>query len=213
MLSSKIEILFVSLFLLLSSCFLSCGSNTPLYLNSEEGLSKIQKEIDNLAKSSQIDSLIVRSTYRNSMMSSILIITTNEHDGDEMKKSIEYIPNQDLLLQQDTKIKKEALHAFKVNLPSLIQYIEKAKTMLPSGFSYVDVHNIKYAASPFGEKYYIGLEVKTGNREDAISNEYVEEFYSQNMVKSTDPSSANASDVYHIVNFQLENNNLELIKK
>lgn len=209
MIGSKIQIFFISLFLLLSSCFLSCGDNAPMYLNSEEGLTKIQKEIDNLTKGIQIDSLIVRSTYRNSMMSSILIITTDENDGGEMKKSIEYIPNQDLLLQQDAKIKKEGLHAYKVNLPSLLQYIEKAKSMLPAGFSYVDVHTIKYAATPFGEKYYISLEVKTANREDAISNEYVEEFYTQNMVKSTD----NTSDVYHIVNFQLESNNLELIKK
>lgn len=204
----------LSLPLLLSVfIFTSCDSNKPMYLNSKEGVTEIQKKIEKLSAGNQIDSVSIRSTLRNSMLSSIYIITTDEKDTGENKKLVEYIYDPQFELREDSKIKRDALHAYKFNLSTAFDLVEKVKTMLPANMKYVDVHGLRYAASPFGEKFYIALEVDSN--EDLSKDEYVETFQSQGHYSVNKPDVALTTDVvdsYYVVTFSVEGSNIQMLK-
>lgn len=203
----------ISSLIFLSSALWSCGNNDPMYLNTEDELRKVQNKIENLADGAQIDSVSLRSTSRHSELSSILLIVTDEKDESETKTAIEYIPKQKLDLKEKSEIKKDALHSYKINVPDMMPYIDRAKNMLPSGYRYVDVNNIMYAASPFGEKYYFVLEIVPEG--EYVPNDFVEVFYIQSNVMGNQGTSqsANMADACYIVTFVSENGNLEMMKK
>lgn len=205
-------ILFVVLLAILSSC-----SNQPetYYLNRSEDYAKIQKHVDKLSKSIQIDTLSIRSSEGLSILSSIFIEGVKEEDESDLKTKIEFISRQNFTTEEQSKVKVEALHSNKINLEKLPPYIESAKEMLPVGCSYQDVRGIRYAASPFGEKYYIELEINIVDT-SLVDNEYVEEYYSQKqtpkVAQSIDFDAKKMGEAMYTILFILENNNLKMVK-
>lgn len=193
----------------------SCTKDTPMFLNKDSDLAKIQTKIEKLASSQQIDSVSIRSTEKKSLVSSIFVISTDTKKDNEYKNSVEFLPQQELTLNEKSKFKKDALHSYKINIPNLKQHIEASKDILPEGYTYRDVKSIQYNANPFGEKYYFSLEVSVvGKYED---NEYIEVYYDKqqatsNMKEATEQQINNMSNVYFIANFTVENETLEMVK-
>lgn len=214
MLNSKIKFDFLFLILLgsLFYFFVACNKNThPILMDSGKGLQELQKDIEKLANGNQVDSVCIRSTNRKSQMSSIYILLTDEKDKSEYKKVVEYIPSKDLNLIENSKTKKDALHTYKVNLASLSDYIENCKQLLPEGCSYKDVHSIRYSATPFGEKYYITLEVELDN--DNVVDDYIDVFYDPTVAIVSEKSIVSDKlPTYHTVTFLLEEGQLNMMK-
>lgn len=204
-----------SLGLLIGGAMLtSCSKDKPIYMNSKEGLTDAQEKVLKLADGAQIDSVSLRSTARRSLLSSMHLLLTDEKDQRETKSVVEFIPSKELNLREDSHIAKDALHSYKLNLVSLAEPIEKAKNMLPTGFTYKDVNRIMYAANVFEETYYIVLEVIP--QEEYEEHEYVDEFFAQpDYLGSQLPESPGelTSNKYYIVTYVLKNNDLQMVKK
>lgn len=197
-----------------ASLLTSCGKETPIYMNSKDGLADAQEKILKLADGAQIDSVSLRSTARKSLVSSMHLLLTDEKDQKETKSVVEFIPSKELNLRENSNIAKDALHSYKVNVTSLAEPIEKAKNMLPEGFTYKDVNRIMYAANAFEETYYIVLEVTP--LEEYEDHEYVDEFFAQPDYLGTQlPESPGelVTDKYYIVTYALKNNDLQMMRK
>lgn len=203
----------VSLWSFFSLVLCTSCTERPIYMNSKEGLLDAQRKVLELADGLEIDSLSLRSTSRKSLVSSLfLVLTDDQKQGDE-KIVVEFIPSKKIHLKEKSNISQKALHSFKIDLPSLAEPIERAKSMLPTGYIYKDVNRIMYGANILEETYYIALEVTPLNGDE--ENEYVEKFFAQPDYTVTQvPESGEdvASETYYIVTYSLKNNELKLLK-
>lgn len=205
--------------LMLSVLFMaSCADAPTYYMKTSDDWTKIGQKIEKLNGKNQIDSVNIRSTHRNSLVSSIYILSTDENDQSEYKRNVEYIPNKKFELKGQSNIKKGALHSSKFNIKTLENYIDQVKNQLPTEYKFKDIHGIRYSADPFGEKYYIAIEVSvdpTFEPNDSIEVRYVP----ANMMGSIDGnidistlSDQEANAKYHVITYLVENNNFSIIK-
>lgn len=155
----KSPILFFAAALLILT---SCSKPSTYYMKTSDDWNNISEKIADLSDGCQIDSLNIRATQRNSLVSSIYVLCTDVKDDSEFKKNAEYIPSKALEVKGKSKFKKGAKHTYKFDVATLEKYIDAVKKQLPAEYTFNDINGIRYSANPFGEKYYIAMEVLVG---------------------------------------------------